>query len=450
MKIAIFGTGYVGLVTGACLANLGHHVTCVDIDENKINSIKQGIIPFYEPGLPKLVKNNIQKKRLQFTTDAKTAINEAQAIFNCVGTPGKEDGSANLEYVFQVTKTVAVHTPSDQFKILINKSTVPPGTAKSCQKLIKETNPSSQVQILSNPEFLKEGAAVHDFTHPDRIVVGTNQTTTKNNELIEKAKSLIRKIYLGRSRLYIPFIETSWETSEIIKYASNAFLATKISFINEVANIADIANADIKVIAQAMGMDYRISSKFLGAGVGYGGSCFPKDVRALANTAKQFGYTANLLTQVDLTNKAQKDVLPNKILNYFQNKIENKTITVLGLSFKPKTSDMREAPSTHIIKKLIQNGAKIKAYDPIAIEEAKHLFTENELQSITFTQSQKDATTNTEAIALITEWDEFRTLDFESLKIEAPNCHVIFDGRNIYEPDQVIEAGFDYVGIGRQ
>ncbi len=459
MKISIFGTGYVGLVTGACLANLGHIVTCVDIDQNKINQIKQGSIPFFEPNLPELVKKNIEKQRLLFTTDAKAAVESATAIFNCVGTPGKEDGTANLTYIFTVTKTVAEHILENKHITLINKSTVPPGTAKQCQDLISQTNPNANITVISNPEFLKEGAAVYDFTHPDRIVIGTQKLDSNNLDSFEQKQSninqaiqTVKKIYLGRTRLYIPFIETNWETSEMIKYASNAFLATKISFINEIANISDKVNADIKVIAQAMGMDYRISPKFLGAGIGYGGSCFGKDVRALETIATQNNISSKLLYQVDNTNKKQKTIIVDKIKNYFKEKLdqtlEGKTITILGLSFKPKTSDMREAPSIDIIKELIKLEANIQAYDPIATNEARKCFTENELNKISFKTNILEACQSSDAIVIVTEWDEFRTLNLQLIKQLTKN-NIIFDGRNIYEPELIQEEGFDYIGIGR-
>ncbi len=442
MYIAIFGTGYVGLVTGACLAKLGHTVICVDIDENKIANAAKGIISFYEPGLPELVKSTTEKEKLFFTTDAKSAIEKADVIFNCVGTPQHKDGKANLTYVKEVAKSVATHAKGK--KILINKSTVPPGTAKACQELIIETNPESEVEVVSNPEFLKEGAAIHDFTHPDKIVIGT-----RNSKNADFAKSQLRKVYLGRTRMYIPFLETSWETAEIIKYANNAFLATKISFINELANICDVVDADVKVAAQAMGMDYRISPKFLNAGIGYGGSCFPKDVRALVNKARENGYDAKLLDQVDKTNETQKLQIVNKIKSHFNNNLIGKKLAVLGLSFKPKTSDMRESPSLNIIPELIRLGAKIQAFDPIASSEAKECLAEELHINILFCESTMEAIKGTDAIVLITEWDEFRSLNFSEIS-KIVKEKVIFDGRNIYEPENMIEEGFKYVGMGRR
>jgi UDPglucose 6-dehydrogenase len=442
MNITIFGTGYVGLVTGACLAKLGHTVICVDIDDTKLTKITNGDIPFFEPGLSELVKQTQAKEKLFFTTEAKSAILKAEVIFNCVGTPQHSDGRANLSYVNQVAKTVAIHAKG--IKILVNKSTVPPGTAKFCQDLIQETNPNSEVEVVSNPEFLKEGAAIHDFTHPDKIVIGTR--TSKNSEL---AKQLLRKVYLGRTRMYIPFLETTWQTAEIIKYANNAFLATKISFINELANICDTVGADVKVTAQAMGMDYRISPKFLNAGIGYGGSCFPKDVRALVNKARQFGYEAKLLDQVDKTNQAQKLQIVNKVVSVFSSDLAGKTFTILGLSFKPKTSDMREAPSLTVIPELIKMGAKIQAYDPIAKNEAIKSIPEKLHQHIVFCDNLTQAIENSDAILLLTEWDEFRSLNFSKIKDNVKQ-RIIFDGRNIYQPEIFSEEGFSYFGMGRK
>ncbi len=442
MNIAIFGSGYVGLVTGACLAKLGHTVICIDVDEEKIAKIAKGDIPFFEPGLSEIVKVTTTKDKLFFTTDAKAGVEKAEVIFNCVGTPQHEDGRANLTYVKSVARTVATHAKGK--KILVNKSTVPPGTAKQCQELILETNPSSEVEVISNPEFLKEGAAIRDFTHPDKIVIGA-----RNSENAEFAKSQLRRVYLGRTRMYIPFLETSWETAEIIKYANNAFLATKISFINELANICDSVGADVKVTAQAMSMDYRISPKFLNAGIGYGGSCFPKDVRALVNKAKQHGYEAKLLDSVDKTNEAQKIQIITKIQSIFSADMRNKTFAILGLSFKPKTSDMREAPSLIIIPELIKAGATLQVYDPIAMEEAKLCISTELHEKIVFCNSMTEAIAESDAIVLLTEWDEFRSLNLTEI---APlmKQKIIFDGRNIYEPDIINEEGFSYIGMGRR
>ena len=433
MKITIFGTGYVGLVTGVCLANLGHEVLCADINEKKIKKLDEGVIPFYEPRLKELVTKNIEKNKLSFTYNPQKAVEFGEAIFNCVGTPSNKDGSANLEYIFNVAKTVSKF--SKEYKILINKSTVPPGTARKCQSLIFEIDNESKVEIVSNPEFLKEGSAIYDFMHPDKIVIGAKT---------ERAKSLVRKIYTGRVRSYIPFVETEWETAEMIKYANNSFLATKISFINELANICDINGADIKIISQAMGLDYRISPKFLNPGVGYGGSCFPKDVRALVNASSKKGYEAKLLKEVDLLNERQKKIFINKIIERFGSDLNKKIFSVWGLSFKPKTSDIRESTSLVLIGELIKLGAKINVYDPIAMND---VFLEIG-SVVTYCQSISETLIGSSAIILCTEWDEFRNVNFS--EFNSMNEKVIFDGRNIYEPEFVKEEGFEYYGVGRK
>ncbi len=436
MKISIFGTGYVGLVTGACLADLGHEILCVDIDEAKIKTMENGEIPFYEPGLKELVTRNKTKGRLKFTTNVCLAVEFAEAIFNCVGTPGKADGSADLSYVFSVAESLARFASG--YKVLINKSTVLPGTAKRCDEIIKQINPHSEVEIVSNPEFLAEGKAVYDFTHPDKIVVGAKSS---------KAFSLLRKIYTGRVRTYIPIVETDWETAEMIKYANNSFLATKISFINEIANICDLTGADVKMVAQAMGMDYRINPRFLNSGIGYGGSCFPKDVRALARAAEEKGYNPNLLREVDRLNERQKLYPLNKIREKFGEDLQGRIFTIWGLSFKPKTSDIREAPSLVLIKELLRLGAKLQLNDPAAMPEVKAVFGNNE--AIAYCENLSDSVRGSSAIILVTEWDEFRNAPFAELGKEMA-CQVLFDGRNIYEPEIVHEEGFEYFGVGRK
>ncbi len=439
MNISVFGTGYVGLVTGACLANIGHTVLCVDIDEKKIQLLKEGKIPFHEPNLPELVANNVKKGRLLFTTDVEKGVDFGEAIFNCVGTPGKADGSANLDYVFKVAETVGRYANS--FKVLVNKSTVPPGTAKRCQEIVNQVNPDALVEVVSNPEFLREGAAVHDFSHPNKIVLGAKNP---------RANSILRKVYSGRVRQYIPFIETNWETAEIIKYANNAFLATKISFINELANISDRFNADIRLIAQAMGMDDRISPKFLNPGVGYGGSCFPKDVRALAHCAKEVGYDAKLLNAVDSLNERQKMVLNQKVHEKFGEDLNGKTFTVWGGSFKPSTSDIREASALTIIHNLINKGAQVKIHDPIANEEVQKHFTNHpHSHKISYHTDLHSSVENSSAILLVTEWNDFRNVNFSQLGERMQN-KLVLDGRNIYEPEFMKEEGFEYHGIGRK
>ncbi len=427
MNISIFGTGYVGLVTGACLANLGHEILCVDIDEQKIISLNQGILPFYEPGLKELVAKN--KSRLKFTTNIEEGVHFGKAIFNCVGTPSNEDGSANLKYVFSVAESVAkfAETP----KVLINKSTVPPGTAQKSQEIINKYN--APVRVISNPEFLKEGSAVHDFTHPDMIVVGASS---------EQDFTIMKQVYSGLIRPYFNIVETSKETAEMIKYANNSFLATKISFINEIANICDKVGADIKDISKAIGMDYRISPKFLNAGTGYGGSCFPKDIKALVHTAKENGYEAKLLREVHEFNERQKTILSSKIKDKFGQDLTGRSFAVLGAAFKPKTSDVRDTPSLLLIKSLLASGARLNVYDPVASNEIKKIFG----NQINYCSQISDTIDSTSAIIIMTEWDEFRNINLAELGTRMKE-KVIFDGRNIYNTEQV--KGFDYFGIGR-
>ncbi|HIG93600.1 TPA: UDP-glucose/GDP-mannose dehydrogenase family protein [Candidatus Woesearchaeota archaeon] len=432
MKISIFGTGYVGLVTGASLANLGHEVVGIDIDPQKVKVLQQGEIPFYEPGLKELVQSNQHQGRLRFTTDFQQGILSAEAIFNCVGTPSNVDGSADLRFVLEVTSTIAKYSTS--YQVLINKSTVPPGTARRCTALIRQLNPSSQVEVVSNPEFLKQGNAVYDFNHPDKIVVGAQS---------EKAFQVMQKVYHGLVKTYIPLIETIWETAEMIKYANNSFLATKISFINEIANICDAVHADVKIVAKAMGMDQRIGPKFLNAGIGYGGSCFPKDVCALYSTAHQNGYQASFLEEVDAFNERQKSILVPRILKAVR-AVNGDTVTVWGLSFKPKTSDVRGAPSLLLVPQLKEAGLSVKVYDPVAQEEARKILGEG----VTYCSSITESVINSDAIILVTEWDEFRNVDFTEMGLKMKN-RIIFDGRNIYEPDQLRQGGFEYYGIGR-
>ena len=433
MKISIFGTGYVGLVTGACLANLGHNVLCIDIDENKIIQLKNGVVPFYEPGLKELITKNMGRNRLFFSTDCQEGANFGEVIFNCVGTPSKEDGSAKLDYVFNVAKDVARY--SQGYKLLINKSTVPPGTARKCQKTIIEINPNSEVEVASNPEFLKEGNAVHDFTHPDKIIIGVKS---------DKSAEIIKQVYAGLMRPYLKFLVTNWETSEMSKYANNSFLATKISFINEIANICDLVGADIKEVSQAIGMDYRISPKFLNAGTGYGGSCFPKDIKAICATAKEQGYRSKLLEEVHQLNERQKLVLLPKI-NFVYPDLKEKKLAIWGLSFKPKTDDIRDSCSLSVIKELLKSGAKINVYDPEAIDNIKEIFGEQ----INYFNSPEAAAKGTDGIILVTEWDEFRNINLKGIG-ETMLAKKMFDGRNIYNPDYVRGICFEYFGVGRK
>ena len=428
MKISVFGAGFVGITTAACLANLGHEIVCIDIDKERIDELNKGIIPFFEPGLKELVELNLEKKRIIFTQNGELGVN-AEVIFNCVGTPQKEDGSANLQYIFEVVKTVANF--SNKEIILINKSTVPPGTARKCQEMLKE----KAVKVISNPEFLKEGNAVYDFMHPDKIVIGGN-----DKDAIEK----IKEVYSGLERPYLKILNTDWESAEIIKYANNSFLATKISFINEIANICDTVGGDVKLVSKALGMDYRISPKFLNAGLGYGGSCFPKDVRALINTAREQGYESKLLMEVDALNNRQRTFLIDKIKKNYE-AYNNKILTIWGLTFKPKTSDTREAVSIKIIKDLLELGFKIKVHDPIANNEVKKIFKE----SIIYCSSAEESVIESEGIVLVTEWDEFRGINFLELG-KLMKSKVLFDGRNIYQSKLLKDAGFKYYGVGRK
>lgn len=434
MKISIFGTGYVGLVTGACLANLGHDILCLDIDEKKISLLHEGKIPFYEPGLKELVSKVMERGKIKFSTHLQGGIDFAEAIFNCVGTPGNAEGSADLSYVFNVAENVGKF--AKDYKIFINKSTVPPGTTKKCWEIIQKINPHCPVEVVSNPEFLAEGKAIYDFDHPDKIVIGTES---------DRAFSLMRKVYQGRMRNYIPIMQTNWETAEMIKYANNSFLATKISFINEIANICDKVGADITVVSQAIGMDQRIGPKFLHAGIGYGGSCFPKDVRALFHLSQSHNYPASLLKEVNALNEKQKLILIPKIKEKFKNNLSGLTLTILGLSFKPKTSDLREAPSLYLIKELLKENVKINVYDPIALEEARTIFGEE----VSYSESLLDSVKDSSGIIIATEWDEFRNANLSEIG-KLMKEKVIFDGRNIYEPEIVREEGFEYYGVGRR
>ncbi len=434
MKITIAGCGYVGLTTGACLASLGHDVLCLDTDEERIKILHEGGMPFYEPGLKELVSQNRERGRLRFTAEAGEAINFGEVIFNCVGTPSRENGEADLEYVFRVAEEMGKYARG--YKVLINKSTVPPGTARQCHRIIREINPDSEVEVVSNPEFLREGQAIRAFNLPDKIVVGAES---------EKAFRILKTVYSGRMRTYLPIVETDWETAELIKYANNTFLAAKISLINEIANICERVGADVKTVSTAVGMDYRISPRFLNAGVGWGGSCFPKDVKAIAATARGHGYTAKLIEEVIALNERQRLVLIEKMERAFHGHLAGKTFSVLGLSFKPKTSDMREAPSVYIINELLERGAKVKAFDPEAMEEARKLFREK----ITYGSSPEETAEGSDALVVLTEWDEFRSLDLRSMR-QAMKNNKLFDGRNIYEPELAREEGFEYYGVGRQ
>ncbi|NQV09260.1 UDP-glucose/GDP-mannose dehydrogenase family protein [Candidatus Woesearchaeota archaeon] len=432
MNIAIIGPGYVGLTAGACLSNLGHTVVCVGRDKRKIEKLKQGVMPIFEPGLEELVKRNIKEKRLFFTIDAEKAIKNSKVIFIAVGTPSQKDGSVDMSYVKKIAETIGKYI--DDYKVIVDKSTVPVGTAEMVADIIKKNQKKKvDFDVVSNPEFLREGFAIKDFMVPDRIVIGANN---------EKSKKVMISIYKGIERTGKPIMITDIKSAEMIKYASNAFLATKISFINEISRLCEKVGADVKGVAKGIGLDTRIGPRFLQAGLGYGGSCFPKDVKAIVHTAKDNGVKLKILDMVEEVNKEQRYILIDKIKSKFKN-LKNKTIAVWGLSFKPNTDDMREAPSITIINELQKAGANIKAFDPIAVETSK-----KKIKDFYFAESLYDAAKDADAVVLVTEWDEFRSPDFKKLK-SIMKQSIIFDGRNIYEPEEVRKRGFEYIGIGR-
>lgn len=435
MKIVIIGTGYVGLVSGTCFAEVGTDVTCVDNNIEKINQIKAGEIPIYEPGLSEMIKRNVLAGRLHFSTDLREVLDEAEVVFCAVGTPPDEDGSADLKYVLEVAKTVGENI--NHYTLLVTKSTVPVGTAQKVKATIQAELDRRGVNVpfdvASNPEFLKEGAAIKDFMSPDRVVIGVES---------EKAKELMTK-------LYRPFLLNNFRvlfmdipSAEMTKYAANSMLATRISFMNDIANLCELVGADIDMVRKGIGTDARIGNKFLYAGCGYGGSCFPKDVKALVQTAQQMGYPMHLLQAVESINEAQKAVLYNKLYKAFSGDLRGKTIAVWGLAFKPNTDDMREAPSLVLINKLLASGVTVRVYDPIV----KHLNIEN--SNLYFANDAYDAVKQADAICLVTEWQEFRLPNWEIIKTLVNNPLVI-DGRNIYDKKELITLGFEYQGIGR-
>ncbi len=430
-KITIMGTGYVGLVTGTCLAELGHEVTAVDIDELKINNLNKGIIPIYEQGLEELVKENKKQKRLFFTTDIDSAIKQAEVIFIAVGTPPLPDGSVNLEYVKSVAESIGKNIK--EYKVVVDKSTVPVGTGDCVTDIIKKYY-KGDFDVVSNPEFLREGSAVSDFMHPDRIVIGNGSP---------RAEKILREIYSNFDTENIVF--TDIKSAELIKYASNAFLATEISFINSIANMCEKLGADVEKVAQGMMLDKRIGTKaFLHAGVGYGGSCFPKDVKGLIQTAQENGIRFGILEEVDEANNAQKHSLLVKIQKLVGQDLRDKKITLWGLAFKPHTDDIREAPALVIIKQLLDRGAKVKVFDPIAQESGKKLLGD----SVSFETDLLDSTKGSDVVVLVTEWPEFRTVDLDKVKknLKQPN---MVDGRNVFNPKEMKKLGFNYISVGR-
>ncbi|CAN5418039.1 MAG: UDP-glucose dehydrogenase family protein [Pyrinomonadaceae bacterium] len=432
MHIAVIGTGYVGLVTGACFAEFGVEVTCVDVDTVKIENLQKGIIPIYEPGLEQIVEKNIKAGRLHFTTDIKASVEQALVLFLAVGTPPKEDGSPDMSFFRQAAKSIA--ESMNGYKVLVTKSTVPVGTGKWLRSFVAENLTSkTNFGVASNPEFLREGAAIGDFMRPDRVIIGSNEEDT-----IAILKDLYRPLYL----IETPIVITSLEAAELIKYAANAFLATKITFINEVANLCDAIGCDVHDVARGMGMDNRIGRKFLHPGPGYGGSCFPKDTRALSTVADQFGVETRIVDAVIEANERQRETMMPKILKLVGD-LEGKRIGVLGLSFKPETDDMRESPAIDIINAIVKLGGTVRAFDPVAMNEAKHY-----LNGIEYATDEYDAIDGADALLIITEWNQFRSLDMEKVKrlLKSPK---IADLRNIYEPNDMRELGFEYVGVGR-
>lgn len=432
MHIAVIGTGYVGLVTGACFAEFGVEVTCVDVDKNKIERLNQGIIPIYEPGLENIVERNVKSGRLHFTTEIESAVEQALVIFLAVGTPPREDGSPDMSFYRQAAKDIA--QAMNGYKVLVTKSTVPVGTGKWLREFVHENQKTkTNFGVASNPEFLREGAAIGDFMRPDRVVIGSNE-----EDAIAIMKDLYRPLYL----IETPIVITSLEAAELIKYAANAFLATKISFINEIANLCDKIGCDVHDVAKGIGMDKRIGGKFLHPGPGFGGSCFPKDTRALSTVARQFGTETRIVDTVIEVNELQRQAMIPKIEALIGD-FKGKKIGVLGLSFKPETDDMREAPAIDIIKGMQERGATVRAFDPVAMEEAKHC-----LPDIEYATDEYDAIKDADALVFLTEWNQFRALDMEKVKrlLKSPK---IADLRNIYEPEDMKELGFEYVGVGR-
>lgn len=432
MHIAVIGTGYVGLVTGACFAEFGVEVTCVDVDEKKISALTNGKIPIYEPGLDKIVDKNVKACRLHFTTDIKSAVEEALVVFLAVGTPPKEDGTPDMSYFQKAAKDIA--GAMNGYKVLVTKSTVPVGTGKWLKDFVSENlEIKTNFGVASNPEFLREGAAIEDFMRPNRVVIGSNE-----EDAIAIMKDLYRPLYL----IETPIVITSLEAAELIKYAANAFLATKITFINEIANLCDAIGCDVHDVARGIGMDKRIGGKFLHPGPGYGGSCFPKDTRALTTVADKFGVETKIVDAVIEANDLQHRAMIPKIKKLVGD-LNGKNITVLGLSFKPETDDIRESPAIFIIKEMLSQGAKIKAFDPVAMEEAKKCLSE-----IEYAENEYDAIKDSDALVIITEWNQFRALNMKKVKklLKSPK---IADLRNIYEPEDMRKLGFEYVGVGR-
>ena len=436
MKIAIVGTGYVGLVTGTCFSEVGVDVTCVDIDQKKIDNLNKGVLPIYEPGLEEMVDRNVKKNRLHFSTSLKDSIQNVEVVFIAVGTPPDEDGSADLKYVLGVASSIGEHM--NHPLVVVTKSTVPVTTAEKVRKAVQASLDKRGAKIdfyvASNPEFLKEGAAIEDFMKPDRIVVGTDR---------KEAEEIMRKLYKPFLMNGHPIIMMDIPSAEMTKYAANAMLATKISFMNDVANLCEIMGADVNMVRKGIGSDTRIGTKFIYPGVGYGGSCFPKDVKALIKTAKENGYNMRILNSVEDVNEAQKEVLFNKVKSHFNGDLKGKKFALWGLSFKPKTDDMREAPSLVIIEKLLKEGASVVAYDPVAMHEAQRSLGDK----IAYSNEMYATLDGADALLIITEWPEFRVPDFNELNKRLKN-KVMFDGRNIFDPAEMKKMGYSYYCIG--
>ena len=439
MKITIFGSGYVGLVTGACLAEAGNHVVCVDVDPHKIDMLNQGQVPIHEPGLDALIQKNQKRRRLEFTLDAAYGVKHGLFQMIAVGTPPDEDGSADLQYVLKVAQTVAQHMT--EYKVIITKSTVPVGTGDRVRGVVTDTLAERAVKldfdIVSNPEFLKEGAAIGDFNRPDRVIVGCD-----NPQVTELMRSLYEPFTHNHERLIVMDLRSA----ELTKYAANAMLATKISFMNEMANIAERLGADIEKIRHGIGSDPRIGYGFIYAGVGYGGSCFPKDVQALERSARQVGYESEILAAVESVNARQKRVLFQKIHKHFKGQLKGLRLGLWGLAFKPETDDMREAPSRVLLEELWQHGVTVTAYDPVAANETQRIY--GQRPDLTYAPSMEDAAKGQDALIIVTEWKEFRSPDFDQLKTNLNNA-LIFDGRNLYDPKFMKKQGFTYYAIGR-
>lgn len=432
MNISIIGTGYVGLITGACFAEFGFNVTCVDNDEKKIRSLKKGVVPFYEPGLEELLHRNIKSKRIRFTSNIAKAVESSIVIFIAVGTPPRGDGSADMRHVEAVAKEVAAHI--NDYKVIVTKSTVPVGTGERLKKIIsKNLKEHVDFDIASNPEFLREGAGIEDFMRPNRVVIGTSS---------DRASAIMKDLYKPLNLIEVPIVMTNVQTAELIKYASNAFLATKISFINELSKLCESVDANVQTVSKAMGLDKRIGPKFLHAGPGYGGSCFPKDTLAILQVAKEHNVELGIIKSVIKANEEQKKRALKKITSSM-GRVKGKTICILGLSFKPNTDDIRDAPAVFIIEKLLKAGAKIRAFDPVAMKEAK-----STLPGITYCKDTYASIKGSDAVVIVTEWNQFRNLDLSKVKKLAKG-DFFFDLRNIYDPEKARKAGFKYFSMGR-